>query len=299
MNENRTITEMRNPKSQRIDEKSVGEILRIINEEDALVALAVREALPQIEKLVEVCVETLNSGGRVFYVGAGTSGRIAFMDAVELVPTYGLEEGIFVPIIAGGFEALRRSIEGVEDLVDEAQRDLMNHDLQAKDLVIGIAASGSTPYVRGALIYARQLGCKTALICNVNDPPLAQFADIVVSVVTGPEVIAGSTRMKAGTAQKMVLNMLSTTVMIKLGKVYDNLMVDVLVLNEKLRKRAINIVTELTGVDEETAKIVLEKTSYSVKLAVLHLISKKDLKECQRILSVEPSLRKALTMLGG
>jgi len=299
MNENRLITEMRNPKSQGIDNKSISEILRIINEEDALVALAVREALPQIEKLAQMCLETLKSDGRVFYVGAGTSGRIAFIDAVELVPTYGLPEGIFVPIIAGRLEALRRSVEGVEDLAEEAKKDLLNHKLCSKDLVIGIAASGSTPYVGGALAYAKQVGCKTALICNVDKPSLARLADIVVCVVTGPEVIAGSTRMKAGTAQKMVLNMLSTTVMIKLGKVYDNLMVDVLVLNEKLRSRAVNIVMQLTNVDEETAKIVLEKANYNVKLAVLHVITKKSLEECQKVLNVEPNLRNAIAMLEG
>lgn len=299
MKENNLITEMRNPKSQGIDTKSVSEILRIINEEDALVALAVREALPQIEKLVEMCLETLRSNGRIFYVGAGTSGRIAFIDAVELVPTYGLPEGIFVPIIAGGAEALRRSLEGVEDLEEDGKKDLMDHNACSKDLVIGIAASGRTPYVKGALAHAKQIGCRTALICNVDKPSLASLADIVVSVVTGPEVIAGSTRMKAGTAQKMVLNMLSTAVMIKLGKVYDNLMVDVVVLNEKLRKRAVNIVVQLTNVDEETAKIVLEKTNYNVKLAILHLVSRKDLDECRSILSVEPNLRKAIAMLGG
>lgn len=299
MNENRPITEMRNPKSFDIDNKSVTEILRIINEEDALVALAVREALPQIEKLVEMCVETLHSGGRVFYIGAGTSGRIAFIDAVELVPTYGLPDGIFVPIIAGGFEALRRSIEGIEDSEEEGKKDLLNHNINSKDLVIGIAASGSTPYVRGALAFAKQLGCKTALICNVDKPSLGHLADIVVSVVTGPEVITGSTRMKAGTAQKMVLNMLSTTVMIKLGKVYDNLMVDVLVLNEKLKRRAIDMIVQIAKTDEETAKIALEKANLNVKLAVLHLISKKSFEECRKILDIQPNLRKAITMMGG
>lgn len=299
MNEHKPITEMRNPKSFGIDSKNTAEILKIINEEDALVALAVREALPQIERLVETCIEVLRSNGKVFYVGAGTSGRIAFMDAVELVPTYGISEDVFVPIIAGGFEALRRSIEGVEDSEEEGKKDLLNHGVSSKDLVIGIAASGSTPYVRGALSLARQLGCKTALICNVDKPPLGHLADIVVSVVTGPEVITGSTRMKAGTAQKMVLNMFSTAVMIKLGKVYDNLMIDVLVLNEKLRRRAIDMIVQLAKTDEETAKITLEKANFNVKLAVLHLISKKSFEECQKVLSVQPNLRKAITMLGG
>ncbi len=289
-------TEMPNPRTKDLDSKETIEILKLINEEDALVALAVRDALKEIDKAVKVVLECLKTGGRVFYVGAGTSGRIAYIDAVELVPTYSLPEGVVIPIIAGGSEALSKSIEGVEDDEELGAEDLKRYSLNSKDVVVGIAASGRTPYVGGALRYAKQLGCKTVLICNVGKPSLSNLADVVISVETGPEVVAGSTRMKAGTAQKMVLNMISTTVMVKMGKVYDNLMVDVMVLNAKLKERAKNIVSRITGVDDKTAAQNLQKAGYNVKLAILTTISKKDVEECRKILEKEPNLRKAIKL---
>ena len=291
-------TELPNPKSKDLDTKDTLEILKIINEEDAVVTLAVREVLPQINEVVHMCLKALKTGGRVFYIGAGTSGRVAFIDAVELIPTYSLPENVFIPIIAGGYEALGRSLEGVEDDEEGAVKDLEKHRLESKDVVIGIAASGRTPYVAGALNYAKKCGCHTALICNVKNPELAPLADIVVSAETGPEVVAGSTRMKAGSAQKMILNMISTTIMVKMGKVFDNLMVDVMVLNEKLKERACNMIMQITKVDKKTAAEYLAKSDYNVKQAILMIMSGKTLEECQRVLKDHPSLREALYLVG-
>lgn len=232
-------TELPNPKSKDLDTKDTLEILKIINEEDAVVTLAIREVLPQINDVVHMCLRALKSNGRVFYIGAGTSGRVAFIDAVELIPTYSLPGDVFIPIIAGGHEALEKSLEGVEDDEQGAIKDLKTHSLRSNDVVIGIAASGRTPYVGGALRYAKTVGCSTALICNVKNPELAPLADIVVSAETGPEVVAGSTRMKAGSAQKMILNMISTTVMVKMGKVFDNLMVDVMVFKRETKRKGL------------------------------------------------------------
>jgi len=298
MNLSNLPTEMPNPKSKNLDTKDTIEILKIINEEDAVVTLAIREVLGEINKVVQMCLDALKSGGRVFYVGAGTSGRVAFIDAVELVPTYSLASGIFIPIIAGGSNALAQSVEGVEDDEEGAMKDLSAYSPTRKDIVIGIAASGRTPYVAGALRYARNCGCKTALICNVKNPSLAPLADVVVSAETGPEVVAGSTRMKAGSAQKMILNMISTTVMVKMGKVFDNLMVDVMVLNEKLKERARSIVTQITKVDREVATKHLVKSNYNVKLAILMIMSGKSLQECQTIMQEYPDLREALRSVG-
>ncbi len=290
-------TELPNPKSKDLDTKDTLEILKIINEEDAVVTLAIREVLPQINEVVQMCLRALKAGGRVFYIGAGTSGRVAFIDAVELVPTYSLPENVFIPVIAGGHEALGKSLEGVEDDEQGAIRDLKAHSLRSDDVVIGIAASGRTPYVGGALKYAKAVGCQTALICNVRNPELAPSADVVVSAETGPEVVAGSTRMKAGSAQKMILNMISTTVMVKMGKVFDNLMVDVMVLNEKLKERACNMITRVTKVDKGTAAEYLAKSGYNVKQAILMIMSGKSPEECQKVLKDHPSLREALDLI--
>ncbi|MGJ8455488.1 N-acetylmuramic acid 6-phosphate etherase [Pseudothermotoga sp. U03pept] len=298
MNLSNLPTEMPNLKSKDLDTKDTIEILKIINEEDAVVTLAIREVLEEINEVVQICLDALKSGGRVFYVGAGTSGRVAFIDAVELVPTYSLASGIFIPIIAGGSNALAQSVEGVEDDEEGAMKDLSVYNPQNNDVVIGIAASGRTPYVAGALRYARKCGCKTALICNVKNPSLAPLADVVVSAETGPEVVAGSTRMKAGSAQKMILNMISTTVMVKMGKVFDNLMVDVMVLNEKLKERARNIVAQITKVKKEVASEYLVKSNYNVKLAILMIMSGKSLQECQMIMQKYPNLREALRSVG-
>lgn len=263
------LTEQANPRSQGIDQRSTLEMLQIINAEDQKVALAVAQALPQIAQAVDGIVEQMQKGGRLFYVGAGTSGRLGVLDAVECVPTYGTPPELVQGIIAGGEGAITHSIEGAEDDAQAGREILVAHGLTSNDAVVGIAASGRTPYALGAVGYAREIGALTIGIA-CNDPsPLLKGVDIPIGVVVGEEVIAGSTRMKAGTAQKLVLNMLSTAVMIKLGKVYDNLMVDVRASNEKLVIRARRLVERLTGVDEATASALLAQADNDVKTAVV------------------------------
>ncbi len=292
-------TEKPNPNTSDIDSLEVEEILKKINEEDEKIAHAIREEIPKIAKVVKMCVESIKNGGRVIYVGAGTSGRVAFVDAVETVPTFSAPEGLFYPIIAGGREALWRSIENVEDKEEYGEKDLERAGVSDKDIVIGITASGRTPYVGGALKKAREVRAKTALLCNVENPIFADRADVVISIRTGPEVITGSTRMKAGTSQKMVLNMISTATMIKLGKVYKNYMVDLQVLNEKLKKRAVRIISEVTGVNRERALEYLRKADMKPKLAILMISSGKSKEECEKALKEVENLSNALEILKG
>jgi len=262
-------TEKDNPDSKNIDQMSTLDAISLINREDATVAAAVREALPQVAEAVEVIAAALASGGRLFYLGAGTSGRLGVLDAVECVPTFSVSPELVQGVIAGGSEALTQSIEGAEDRPENARDDLIERGLTESDVVCGIAASGRTPYVIGGLRYAKALGAKTiAIACNARSP-MGEIADISISVVVGPEILAGSTRMKAGTAQKMILNMLSTGAMIRLGKVYDNLMVDVQVSNQKLADRASRLVMRLTGVDSERARTLLAGANQDVKSAVV------------------------------
>jgi N-acetylmuramic acid 6-phosphate etherase len=244
-------------------------IVRVINTEDQTVALAVERALPQIAQAVDVIVERLRRGGRLFYIGAGTSGRLGVLDASECPPTYGVAPELVQGIIAGGDDALRNSIEGAEDDLVQGAVELRERGLTAADAVVGIAASGRTPYVLGALAYARQVGAAIIGISNNAPAPLLDAADIAIPVVTGAEVIAGSTRMKSGTAQKLMLNMLSTATMIKLGKVYGNLMVDVQAKNAKLRQRAQRLVARIAGCNEAQASALLEASDYDVKVAVV------------------------------
>ncbi len=265
----RLTTEQVNAKSRDIDKLSTVDMVRLINEEDATVALAVRHAIPQIALAVDLIVAALKTGGRLFYVGAGTSGRLGVLDASECVPTFSVPPDLVQGVIAGGDRALRNSIEGAEDNEEQGARDLAERELTAKDVVCGIAASGRTPFVLGALRYARSIGARTIALSANRDAPLLQGVDVAIAVEVGPEVIAGSTRMKAGTAQKMVLNMLSTGCMIKLAKVYGNLMVDVKVTNQKLAERAAGLVTQLTGVDRERAVALLASAENEVKTAVV------------------------------
>ncbi|MCC6615516.1 MAG: N-acetylmuramic acid 6-phosphate etherase [Anaerolineae bacterium] len=263
------ITEQQNPRTLDVDQLSTLDIVTRINAEDWTVAEAVARALPTIAQAVDAIVVRLRDGGRLFYVGAGTSGRLGILDAVECVPTYNTPPQLVQGLIAGGEAAFTRSIEGVEDDMDAARRDLMAQGMTARDAVVGIAASGQTPYALGALNYAREQGALTVGI-SCNEPaPLLDAADIAIAVVTGPEVITGSTRMKAGTAQKMVLNMLSTTTMVKLGKVYGNLMVDVQVKNEKLLLRARRIVAQVGHVETERAAELLAAAHDDVKVAIV------------------------------
>jgi len=292
-------TEKSNQKTTNLDELNIYDILRVINQEDATVPLAITENLSKIVSIVDICISTIKKNGRIIYVGAGTSGRVAVIDAVETVPTFDVEPGTFLPIIAGGEKAFFSATENVEDYEEGGMNDLEKNNIKEQDYVIGITASGRTPYVKGALLKAREKGCKTALICNVKDPELQDYCDIIISLRTGPEVITGSTRMKAGSAQKMVLNMISTTTMIKLGKTYKNYMVDVKVMNKKLEERAIRIISEITGLDRNTSRNYLLKANMKPKLAILMILSGKDKTSCENVLKETNILNEALKKLGG
>ena len=265
-------TEGRNPRSANIDKASPEEIVRIIGAEDKTVAESVEKAHGQIAKQIEAAAYALQNGGRLIYFGAGTSGRLGVIDAAECRPTYGVDDNTVIGLIAGGMGAMFSAVEGAEDSLTLAEEELRDIQLTEKDFVVGIAASGRTPYVKGGLAYARSLGCVTGSIACTSPAEISALADIPVEVVTGPEVVTGSTRMKAGTAQKMVLNMLSTGVFILCGKVMGNLMVDVQATNDKLRARALRIVMEAADVDAETAQAALTEAGGSAKKAILSLL---------------------------
>lgn len=263
------LTEQPNPRTSDIDQLTALEIATRMNDEDATVALTVRQALPAIGKAIDAIAERLSSGGRLFYVGAGTSGRLGVLDAAECVPTFSVDPELVQGIIAGGEAALVHPIEGAEDDRDAGRAELLARSLWERDAVVGIAASGRTPYVLGALEVANETGALTiGIACNVPSAVL-DTVQIAIGVPVGPEVIAGSTRLKAGTAQKMVLNMLSTATMIKLGKVYGNLMVDVKVTNVKLAERARRLVAQIAGVSEADAAGLLTQANHEVKTAVV------------------------------
>ena len=265
-------TEGRNPRSAHIDKASPEEIVRIIGAEDKTVAESVEKAHGQIAKQIEAAAYALQNGGRLIYFGAGTSGRLGVIDAAECRPTYGVDDNTVIGLIAGGMGAMFSAVEGAEDSLTLAEEELRAIHLTEKDFVVGIAASGRTPYVKGGLAYARSLGCVTGSIACTSPAEISALADIPVEVVTGPEVVTGSTRMKAGTAQKMVLNMLSTGAFIRCGKVMGNLMVDVQATNDKLRARALRIVMEAADVDAETAQAALTEAGGSAKKAILSLL---------------------------
>ncbi|EJP28476.1 N-acetylmuramic acid 6-phosphate etherase [Haemophilus sputorum HK 2154] len=292
---NQLITEQRNPNSMQLDSLSAQELVALINREDQQVALAVEKCLPQIASAVEKIVAAFERGGRLVYVGAGTSGRLGVLDASECPPTYGVKPEMVVGLIAGGDHALRHPIEGAEDNVQQGQADLEEIDFSARDVLVGIAASGRTPYVLGALNYAKQLGATTVSIASNPNSKMAEVADIAIETVVGPEVLTGSSRMKSGTAQKLVLNMLTTASMVLIGKCYQNLMVDVQASNEKLKARALKIVMEATECDNETAANVLAKANGQVKLAILMQLSGLDALEAQSLLDKSNGkLRQAL-----
>ncbi len=265
----RLSTEKPNPATASIDKMSTLDMLAAINDEDRRVALAVKSALPEIARAVDTVVESLRGGGRLFYVGAGTSGRLGILDAVECVPTFGTSPEQAQGLLAGGQEAFFRAVEGAEDSEEMGGHDLRQRGFCREDVVCGIAASGRTPYVIGALRYARSLGAPSIAVCCNEEAPMLALADIGIAVDVGPEVIAGSTRMKAGTAQKLILNMLSTATMISLGKVYRNLMVDLRVTNQKLAERALRLVMQLAESDEAQAAALLSETDNDVKTAVV------------------------------
>lgn len=289
------VTEMRNEHSMTIDNMSTSEILSVINNEDLKVALAVQQVLPEVEQAVEKIYYSLKNGGRLFYVGAGTSGRLGILDAVECPPTYSTPPELVQAVMAGGKKAIEKAVEGAEDSEELGANDLAERGLTEIDVVVGIAASGRTPYVAGALKYAKKIGAATVSLTSNKNAVISQIADVKIEVETGPEVITGSTRMKAATAHKLILNMLTTTTMIKIGKVYENLMVDVKVSNLKLQERAINIVSTITGVSYEVAKEALTKSNNEVKPAIVMLKAKVTLKEAKDAIEVANGfVRKAI-----
>ncbi|MDN5312245.1 MAG: N-acetylmuramic acid 6-phosphate etherase [Thermoanaerobacteraceae bacterium] len=289
------VTEGRNPDTMDIDMLETKEMLKKINNEDKKVPLAVEKEIPNIAKAVDVIAQRLREGGRLFYIGAGTSGRLGVLDASECPPTYGVDPEMVQGIIAGGDTAIRKSMEGVEDDAGQGKADLMSKNLNEKDVVVGLAASGRTPYVLGAMEYARSIGILTVGICCTPENLMEKYADIMIIPVVGPEVITGSTRMKAGTAQKLVLNMISTGVMIKLGKVYSNLMVDVRATNEKLVQRARRIVKQATGAGEDIIDKVLEETEFNVKLAIVMILTGLRKDEAEKLLEKNQGhIRKAI-----
>ncbi|NHN30268.1 N-acetylmuramic acid 6-phosphate etherase [Paenibacillus agricola] len=264
------ITEQRNDKTANLDEMSVQEIIRIMNAEDQTVAISVQRALPQIEKAVEAIVEVMSKGGRLFYIGAGTSGRLGILDASECPPTFGVSRHLVTGIIAGGEAAIMTAIENAEDDAEAGAQDI-EACLTADDAIVGIAASGNTPYVIGAIRRAREMGALTASVsCNAATR-LSEAAQYAIEVPVGPEVVTGSTRLKAGTATKLVLNMITTTAMIKLGKVYGNLMVNMQATNEKLRDRVVRIVSDATGAEPSKAAAYTEQADGDARVAILML----------------------------
>lgn len=278
-------TEGRNPQTTDLDEMSPLEIVSVMNQEDQKVPAAIKPELPQIATAVEKISQAFKKGGRLFYVGAGTSGRLGVLDAAECVPTFGTEPEMVQGLIAGGGKAMTLAVEGAEDNVELGASDLKDRDLTENDVVVGIAASGRTPYVVGALDYAKSVGADTiALSCN-QDSIISQHAETKIEVVVGPEVLSGSTRLKSGTAQKMVLNMLSTAAMVGVGKTYGNLMVDVKPTNKKLVQRSINIIVEVTSVKADIAQATLEEANYSVKDAIVMISNKMDQAEAEQKLT--------------
>ena len=262
-------TEQRNPATMNIDDHSAAEIVKILNDGDRTVAEAVSAALPFIARASEAAADSISNGGRLIYMGAGTSGRLGVLDAVECRPTYGIPDGVVVGIIAGGMNAMFRAVEGAEDSLTLGEADLREIQVTEKDTVVGIASSGRTPYVIGALKFAKSVGCTTVSVACSPDAAISSLADIPIEAVTGPEAVTGSTRMKAGSAQKMILNMISTTAFILMGKVYGNLMIDVQPTNEKLVARAVRIIRDAVGCTEERAAELLEVSGKRVKHAVV------------------------------
>jgi N-acetylmuramic acid 6-phosphate etherase len=276
-------TEQRNPRTLSIDAVGTLEILRMLNEEDARVPGAVGAVLPELARVVDAAVEAIRGGGRVHYFGAGTSGRLAVLDAAEILPTFHAPDDLVVAHHAGGAAALLRAVENVEDSVEGGAADAAG--VTGLDVVIGLAASGTTPYVAGALGAARAVGATTALITSNPSAPLAELADILIAADTGPEAIAGSTRLKAGTAQKLILNSFSTTVMIRLGRTWSNLMVDMVATNNKLRGRMLRILAEATGAGADACATALAAADGELKPALVHLLTGSPVPEARSALA--------------
>lgn len=287
-------TELRNPNTMELDKMTPFEIARVMNREDQKVITAIEEVLPQIATAIEWATESLKKGGRIIYIGAGTSGRLGLLDAVECPPTFGVPKELVVGLIAGGANAFAEAVEGAEDSHTLCEEDLKKAGLKKEDIVIGLAASGRTPYVIYGLRYANATGCKTVAVSCNRGSEIGKEAKLAIEPVTGPEVLTGSTRLKAGTAQKMILNMISTGSMVGVGKVYENLMVDVKQSNEKLVVRSQNILMTATGCSREEAKAALAQADGHVKTAILMILSDCDAKEArQRLIQAGGNIRKA------
>lgn len=293
---NKLTTEQRNPNSMKIDLMNSSEIVKIINDEDKLVPYAVEQELPYISKAVDIIVEALKQGGRLLYFGAGTSGRLGVVDASECPPTFGTPYGMIEGFIAGGEAAMFRAQEGAEDREENGYKDVVTAKVSSKDVVCGIAASRRTPYVVGAVKKAKQLGAKTLYVTtNPRKDFDIEEVDVAICPYVGPEVIMGSTRMKSGTAQKLVLNMLTTASMIRLGKVYENMMIDLQMTNKKLVERSKKIVMTITGLNYDEATIALEKAKGHVKTALVMIKTNVDYKEAkERLKSADGFVRKAI-----
>ncbi|MDG6155124.1 N-acetylmuramic acid 6-phosphate etherase [Lactococcus formosensis] len=285
MNLEKLTTERRNEETFGLDEMSVSTALEKMNKEDKKVAEAVEKALPMIEPVIEKTIESFNQGGRLIYLGAGTSGRLGVLDAAECVPTFGVEASMVVGLIAGGEKAMTLAVEGAEDDLELGKQDLIDLQLTKNDMVIGIAASGRTPYVIGALDYAKSIGAHTgSLACNMN-AEISQHAEFPIEVDCGAEFLTGSTRLKSGTAQKLILNMISTISMIGIGKVYNNLMVDVRPTNEKLVERSKRIIMQATECDYHTAEKTFIQAEEDVKLAIVMILTNSEKDEAQEKLA--------------
>ncbi|HUL16614.1 MAG TPA: N-acetylmuramic acid 6-phosphate etherase [Terriglobales bacterium] len=289
------LTEHRNPASRNLDCMSTRSIVELMNREDRKVAIAVRTQIPSIVRAVDAIVHAIHSGGRLIYVGAGSSGRQAVLDAAECPPTFGVSKKLVVALIAGGRRAIAGAVEGAEDSTANGARDLQKMRLGRKDIVVGIAASGTTPYVLSALQYARKHGAFIVALTSNPSKPLARVANILITLQVGPEVLTGSTRLKAGTAQKMVLNMLSTTAMVRLGHVYENLMIDVVLTNKKVAARALRLLAETSGRDLSAASHALRQSKHNLRLALVMLRRRCRANDARKILrQAQNNLRRAL-----
>ena len=288
-------TETRNKKTMELDQMSSLEIVTIMNQEDINVTSAIEKCIPTIAEVVDLVVKSFQKGARLFYMGAGTSGRLGVLDAAECPPTFGVQASMVVGLIAGGEKAFLKAVEGAEDSKELGREDLIKNKLTKDDIVIGIAASGRTPYVIGGLEYANEVGAETVgVVCNINSE-ICKVSKYKIEVEVGPEVLTGSTRLKAGTAQKLILNMISTSSMIRCGKAYQNLMVDVIQTNEKLCRRAENIVIEATGETRELARKFIDEAEGSVKTAITAILAKCSVKEAEeRLQTAGGHVRKAI-----
>jgi N-acetylmuramic acid 6-phosphate etherase len=295
LEKDRRRTEHRNPASLHLDRLSSTAILRLMNREDRKVAILVGKQIPAIARAVDVIARSIRKGGRLIYVGAGTSGRLAVLDASECPPTFGVSRDLVQALIAGGRRAVTEAVEGAEDSVANGARDLRTVKLKSKDVVVGIAASGTTPYVLGAMKYARKRRATTVAVTSNRRSPLAKLARIVIAPDVGPEVVTGSTRLKAGTSQKLVLNMLSTASMVRLGHVYENLMIDVILTNEKLRGRAKRILAEASGKDLSASEHALRQSGHNLRVALIMLRMGISTSEARKKLTnAKGNLRRAL-----